>query len=230
MLYRRKHIPSNLSRIYVQPVIENMESNQHNPRIWNPNFGTPKPGLTDSPESRGMTGHKQLRTGREKKSGINEWNTYRCKKQAGKGHLGRAIWSFSIAEQWRRMPDFRWQAQSRPIREAISQPWRPPWPCCNANQINSISSLASFLPSIHHWMLHGYTTPNRRQLRIWLWRLSLSHYKFRVMSGQSLLSAEGNFHARFSTLVANAIMTHVKILPNYRIIIMCWIKLHPTVP
>lgn len=150
MLYRRKHIPSNLSRIYVQPVIENMESNQHNPRIWNPNFETPKPGLTDSPESRGMTGHKQLRTGREKKSGINEWNTYRCKKQAGKGHLGRAIWSFSIAEQWRRMPDFRWQAQSRPIREAISQPWRPPWPCCNANQIKSIQSLLlplSFLPS-----------------------------------------------------------------------------------
>lgn len=34
------HIPSNLSRIYVQPVIENMESNQHNPRIWNPNFET----------------------------------------------------------------------------------------------------------------------------------------------------------------------------------------------
>ena len=85
------HIPSNLSRIYVQPVIENMKSNHHNPRIWNPDFETPKPGLADSRESRGMTGHKQLRTGQEKKRGINEWKTYRYKKQAGKAHLGRAI-------------------------------------------------------------------------------------------------------------------------------------------
>lgn len=51
-----------------------MESHQHNSRIWNPNFETPNPGLANSPESRGMTGHKQLRTGQDRERRVESMN------------------------------------------------------------------------------------------------------------------------------------------------------------